>query len=93
MKKLLVFVSGLNGLEQEWEAFRDRLISEESLEGSDTLIFTHYGFRDIDSVGKIFNKSARDISLVLKARIENKCISMGSDIYDEIICIGHRGIA
>jgi pimeloyl-ACP methyl ester carboxylesterase len=89
MKKLVVFVSGLNGFEQEWKAFRDKLISEESLAGSDTLIFTHYGFRDKGSFGKILNKSARNISRILKAKIEEKYISMGSDTYDEIICIGH----
>jgi pimeloyl-ACP methyl ester carboxylesterase len=86
MKKLVVFVSGFNGLEQEWAPLRDRLTGEDLLVGSDTLIFTHYGFGDI---GKIFKKSVREVSRILKTKIEEKCIYVGLETYDEIICISH----
>lgn len=91
MKRLIVVATGINGSPRKWSPLLKRLGEEADLADSEWLIFHHYGFWNWQAFGNIFTQSVADLSLELKARIEQRWVGAitNGQPYDEIICIGH----
>lgn len=91
MRRLIVVVTGSNGSPRKWSPLLKRLGEEAELADSEWLVFHHYGFWNWQAVGNILTQSVEDLSLELKARIEQRWVGAIANgrPYDEIICIGH----